>query len=411
MLGTVNELILNRAHQLAIPLVFSLVQIIMGISMLLIFACIVRIDAKVVLFFWLGLFSLSTGLWAFGENNFSVLLFPNNALLYLLSFIGFFTFIVPLLRFVGTIIYFENPKPIQVMEIFCILTASTALLLQLTGKLAFSKSMYFFHMELPVVLLLITFLTAREYVRYKTRDAGRFILPIAILALSSLLELLNYQAPFTYLFSSIFQMGIVIFLLTMGISAGMFLKDSLELKRKKQELAYEKNLLHMQMEEQQKTGLLLEQNQQELSRQRHDLRHHLTVIWELSEEKEKLQEYLSTIINKLPKARERYCENIIVNAVISHYATVCEQKEIAFTARLTVPHTKNKTRDNDLCVIFSNLLENAVEACERMADGKKFIELRSTVGAGLLTITMDNSFYGEMKKQGERFLSSVYLKL
>ena len=63
-------------------------------------------------------------------------------------------------------------------------------------------------------------------------------------------------------------------------------------------------------------------------------------------------------------------------------------------------------RDSDLSVIFGNLLENAVEACDRMTEGDKFISLSSSLQNGLLAVTMDNSFDGNFRKEGDRVRSS-----
>ena len=77
-----------------------------------------------------------------------------------------------------------------------------------------------------------------------------------------------------------------------------------------------------------------------------------------------------------------------------------------FTSKLIVPETGNPSTDSDLCVIFSNLLENAVEACMHMTDGKRFIQLNSSLQSQLFTITMDNSFNGTVIKYGDRFRST-----
>ena len=57
-------------------------------------------------------------------------------------------------------------------------------------------------------------------------------------------------------------------------------------------------------------------------------------------------------------------------------------------------------------MVFANLLENAVEACERMAGGDKFVRLNSSLEYGVLTITMDNSFDGKAAVKDGNFYSS-----
>ena len=407
MIGTNKELIMERSRALGLPFTFSVIQLVAGLALMLISVCILFIDKKGAFFFWLGLFSFDTGLWAFGENNFTGIIFKESAFLYLISFIGLFSFVIPLIRFTRTIIDFVNPKPLKILEIGYSIAVAVALVLQLTGTMAFSKSMYFFHVLLPPSLIFLTSMCIAEYFLYKNKNALRFTFPLAILASTAVLELLNYNFTITYVFSSIFQMGILLFLLIMGLAGGFFMKDTLELRNKEKELAHQSQILTMQTEEQKKNALMLAANEKQISRQRHDLRHHLNVLQELGGESNvKLQEYLKELIGQIPPAKARFCENDIVNSVLSHYASLCEQKKINFSAKLDVPELDNLSTDSNLCVIFSNLLENAVEACDRMTEGEKFITLRSKTQFDMLTITMDNSFNGILFTSGDKLHSA-----
>ena len=175
----------------------------------------------------------------------------------------------------------------------------------------------------------------------------------------------------------------------------------------RQRLVFESRLLEMQMEEEEKRGLLLMETAQQIRQMRHDLRHHLTAIQAMAgDENPNLAAYLSELIRDIPAAVRDYCENPTVNAVVSHYAARCRQEGIAFTARLTVPAQNKNLDDRALCVVFANLLENGVEACGRMARGEKFIRLNSSMEYGVLTITMDNSFDGQARQEDGKFLSS-----
>ena len=174
-----------------------------------------------------------------------------------------------------------------------------------------------------------------------------------------------------------------------------------------QRLTFERELLEMQMEEEEKRGLLLMETAEQTRQMRHDLRHHLTAIQAMAgDENPRLAAYLSELIRDIPAAVRDYCENPTVNAVVSHYAARCQQEGIAFAARLTVPARNKNLDDRALCVVFANLLGNAVEACWRMDGGEKFIRLNSSLEYGVLTITMDNSFDGQARQEDGKFLSS-----
>ena len=112
-------------------------------------------------------------------------------------------------------------------------------------------------------------------------------------------------------------------------------------------------------------------------------------------------------MDKIPKKRERYCENDIVNAIISHYSYLSESDNIRFHTLLTIPECNDISLNSDLCVIFANLLENAYEACKRMdKNEERFIDIKSSLNGKLLTITMDNSFNGDVTQIGEKYRSA-----
>lgn len=153
----------------------------------------------------------------------------------------------------------------------------------------------------------------------------------------------------------------------------------------------------------------LKQNIEQTKEQRHDLRHQLAVIRSYSESgnNSKLTGYLDTLIAAIPDQHGvSYCENPAVNAIVSHYAALAEKSGIELTIKLIVPEHTESISNTNLCVIFGNLLENAIEACERMTEGKRFIRLYSRLQHKTLTIAVDNSFDGTVRKQGERLLSS-----
>ena len=407
LLGNTKEFMLERFHAYGVPCVLAAAQIIYGFALLLVAVCIQFIDKKGVTFFWLGLLALITGFWSLGENNFSNVIFKNSTLLYVFSFGGFFTFIIPLLRFARSLVDYENPKPIWYLELFMAAAAGTALLLQLLGILSCTTSMHFFYLVLPPSQVFLTIYTVREWIKYRKASALRFILPIGILSASSVLGLFGYFYSITYTVSSLTQLGMIVFLLLVGISTSFSLKDSIALRNQQRELNFERSMMEIQARQQKKNSDLLTQQAELLSHQRHDLRHHLNVIQALAkEESTELQEYLKTLMDGIPTAAKRYCENQAVNAIVSHYVTICSQKNIALTLDLTVPEENPNVSDSSLCVIFGNLLENAVEACDRLKDEKRFIRLQAKLQYEMMVIAMDNSFNGVIRKDGRHFQSS-----
>lgn len=174
-----------------------------------------------------------------------------------------------------------------------------------------------------------------------------------------------------------------------------------------EQLNFETHLLQMQMEEQSKHSCLMMEHEEQLRRQRHDLRHQLAAIRQLADtDPSRLKAYVASLLEAIPAAPGTYCENPAVNAVVSYYATRLEEAKVALHIRLALPVQLEGVPDGELCIIFGNLLENAMEACGRMGEGERFVRLDAQVREGVLTVTMDNSFDGRAVMESGVYRSS-----
>lgn len=141
---------------------------------------------------------------------------------------------------------------------------------------------------------------------------------------------------------------------------------------------------------------------------RHDLRHHISVIDAHLQTGDTagLHKYIEDYKSTLPVSNElTLCENYAVNAIVLHYMQAARAKGIEVSAELTVPQEAG-IAGTDLCIVFGNCLENAIEACERMDGGRKFIRIKSEFRGAVLVILVDNSFDGTARRDGKAFLSS-----
>lgn len=394
--------------QMGFSFAFAIILLFSGLLLVLIASFVITFEKKGIAFFWLGMFAVSTGCWALGENNLTGLIINNPTLLYIMAFSGMISFVIPLIYFGLTIVDFHDSRLLFIIALIDGTSALAGLLLQICGIVSLSKSMYLYHILVPLSLCIFAVSMLYEGIHYKNKSALRFTIPIAVLALFILLELVNYQVRFTNVLTSFFQMGVMIFILLTGIVAGFFVCDALKLRSEKQQLEYEVSLMDIQVTEQKKHHQLMLENAKESKAQRHDLRHQLAVLRSYSEGAEctRISDYIDTLITQIPAEQGTYCENIAVNAIISHYASLAKKNGIALSIKLVVPEHIEQITDSSLCVIFGNLLENGMEACNRMAEGNKFIRLHSRLQYETLTITMDNSFDGRVTKKNEKFVSS-----
>lgn len=99
------------------------------------------------------------------------------------------------------------------------------------------------------------------------------------------------------------------------------------------------------------------------------------------------------------------CNNQSLNLLFSYWHYICKQQQIYFETHIDLPG-QLPIPDLDLCILFGNCLENAVEACGYVKDmSQRFINVDGKIQNGSLVIVMDNSFDGFINKVNNRLKS------
>lgn len=107
----------------------------------------------------------------------------------------------------------------------------------------------------------------------------------------------------------------------------------------------------------------------------HDIKNHLQSIRLLNQEKENAR--IEAYINQLMESSDlresvRICDNKLLNTILCRYQKQCMEQQIDFHADIR-SKTLHGFPPNDLTSLFTNLLENAVEAARPIPDS--FIEI------------------------------------
>lgn len=136
-------------------------------------------------------------------------------------------------------------------------------------------------------------------------------------------------------------------------------------ERKRSLLQQTQDNLKLQMAQAAREINALRESQAATVRHRHDLRHHLQYLLSCIEngQTQRAKDYISDIYAELEAQQVRcYCENEAVNLILSAFARRIEETRIKLDVRGSLPYVVS-VGDNDLCVILSNALENALHAC------------------------------------------------
>ena len=198
----------------------------------------------------------------------------------------------------------------------------------------------------------------------------------------------------------VFSLVLLIILLLFYV---LFLMMAVSLN-KNARLQQENHFLSLQQERYENLCMAIEEARQA----RHDIRHHFVRLSTLAEQGdiEKIKEYLSAATGKISAYNLHFCENQAVDSVFGYYSTIAERENIPFHALVSLPADLSIDEIN-LCLVFSNLLENALDASLRTAPARRKIKLTAYLHSGSLAlIQVESTYDGVIREKGGVFQSS-----
>jgi hypothetical protein len=385
----------------------SLVLLFFGAFVILLTFFLLRGLPRIHSLLWLGLFSISAGVWGLGECDFSLFLIPYPTLLYVMAFVGLYSLPVTLLMYGIAALDPLYKRPLRVLASIDTAALITVLALQASGTSDLSRYMVLFHFLAPFSFAAFFAVTLLEYWATGRREALRFGIPTFILVMFSVLEVVNYRFRFTELLSLFFLTGVTLFIFHLGLIGGWFVTEAVKAARAKDRLAAEMSFMSMTLDARRDQYAKLTEDIAKTAATRHDLRHNIAAMRRYAEagDARNLTVFLDKIADNIKPQPAPVCENFAVNAVVGHYAAIAAKNGIGTEICLDIPEDTGRVEDMDLCVIMGNLLENAVEASIR-ADGPRFVRIIARTVEDTLTMIVENSFSGTYEKDGDVYISS-----
>lgn len=142
---------------------------------------------------------------------------------------------------------------------------------------------------------------------------------------------------------------------------------------------------------------------------RHDMNSHMNMLKYYCESKqyEVLTDYLSNMTQESAVYDVTvYTRNSSVDAVIAPLALIAQEKNIEMEWKGILPE-QTKVALYDLCTIVSNLLKNAIEACEEIAEEKeKKIEIRVGSYNNQIYLSFRNTVEKNIMVEKQRLVTS-----
>ena len=230
-----------------------------------------------------------------------------------------------------------------------------------------------------------------------------WVLPLVFIALN-LFMIPRYSGTLYVgrILKGYFVLSLTLLILLLWFSAAFLIMATI--LNRNARLRQENQLLSMQQQRYENLKASIE----EMRQARHDMRHQLNQITALAEtgDLEGLKSYLEKTISRIPNLGIHFCENRAADSVIGYYCALAKREDIPFCAKLDLPQTLPIDEIN-MCLVLSNLLENALEASIRTAPDRRQIKITAYLHAGrLLLIEVENAYDGEIREKDGVFQSS-----
>lgn len=150
----------------------------------------------------------------------------------------------------------------------------------------------------------------------------------------------------------------------------IFVVHASEAGQIRSQLEQTQDILNLQIEQAVREIEALRASQEKARAYRHDLRHHMRYLSSCIENNRlgQAQEYIYDICSEIEESRViAFCENEAANLIFSAFARRADDAGISIKINAGVSQDIPIT-ENDLCVLLSNALENALHSCQQQKE-------------------------------------------
>lgn len=139
----------------------------------------------------------------------------------------------------------------------------------------------------------------------------------------------------------------------------------------------------------------------EARKNNHDLKQHFILLMELIDKQNSTAAiaYLQKLINIQVFTNNGICRtnNIVVDSLVNAKYAMAVKNNIKFECDIHIP-VQLPFENADICIILGNIIDNAIEATELLAEDKRKINFYMRYEKGVLIITVVNNYNGKIKR-------------
>ena len=144
----------------------------------------------------------------------------------------------------------------------------------------------------------------------------------------------------------------------------------------------------------------VEAAQKEFRVMRHDIRHKDVLLLELLRDKkyEEAEQILSRDLDDIEHSKvKRYCENVIINSIMSGMARKAESMDVKLRILSAVPEYQ-EINDREFAILIANLIENALIAVRDLEEKDRVVEFKvKNIRGEKMILEVKNPCYQEVE--------------
>ena len=164
-----------------------------------------------------------------------------------------------------------------------------------------------------------------------------------------------------------------------------------------------KNKLDMQYEH----YLSVQESHMKVRKLYHDLNNHISTIDNLKNNSKEVNEYVNNLKGEIKEFKSIYnTGNMILDIIITEKSEICSKTGIKFICDINFSKV-DFIKPIDVSSIFANILDNAIEACDKIQDENinKYIRIKGTISKSYFVLKCENSKVNMIKLNENKLLS------
>lgn len=175
---------------------------------------------------------------------------------------------------------------------------------------------------------------------------------------------------------------------------------------KSNNIKIENKLIKEKMKMQYNNYITMQESQIKVRKLYHDMNNHIICIKKLYENSDEANNYIENLQSELNCWKsEISTENMILDIVINAKRNICNINNIDF--HVDINFSKCSFIDMiDICTIFSNMIDNAIEACIKLDnENNRFIRIKGNMVNKIFVVKCENSKINQIKLRANKIIT------